>query len=416
MSWAECIFQLFFSIQGPAFFILPNGFKNVGYLLGVIGALGITVFYAYMMHIYLWCESELRRKKHIPEETNLSIYSLNDLVFTGSSTMTRVSRYMNTYLKYEIILSWSLSLSFAELFICQNVRLILRYFGYSMTNRMILITMFPLTTLMSLVPDLKVMSCIAYLSTIVIIVIMFEILYFILIDPSPLGSIHMIGDLTQLSTFLATVFFTINCTPLIFPLKQEMKKPSQFGSIFGSFNSAMFILIVLNICFSLFGYIKYGDATDVDLIQNLPQNLTITISNCLLTVAITACGAISFFVIFETIWCDELVTLVNDSRYLKLYEYMARISTNLLITVMAIVIPTLEIFINLISCFSYPYDTIFLPALLQCMIVWNNGKRDLHFAFIMIKNFALCLIGVAFSVTSFLTCLSEISSYYNFKV
>lgn len=268
ISWAECIFQIFFSIQGPAFFVLPAGFKDVGYLMGILGAFGVAIFYIYMVQLYLWCERELRRRHTIAEETPLSIYSMVDLVFETKSG--RLARIINAYLKYEIIVSWSFSLSFAQLFICQNIGVILKYFDYTTSNRIILFTMFPMTTLISWVPNLRVMSFIAYFSSLMMVLVMFEIIFFIIVDPSPISQVEVIGDMSQFSTFLATVFFTIVATPLVFPLKNEMKKPKQFGSFFGSFNSSMMILIVLNVFFSLFGYIKYGKETSDNILENLP--------------------------------------------------------------------------------------------------------------------------------------------------
>lgn len=270
ISWAECIFQLFFSIQGPAFFVLPGGFKDVGYLMGILGAFGVTIFYVYMMQLYLWCEKELRRRHNIVEETHLSIYTMVELVFMGTANQRRLARVINAYLKYEIILSWSFSLSFALLFICQNVRVILNYFQYTTSDRIILLIMFPMTTLISWVPNLKVMSFIAYFSSLMMVMVMFEIIFFIIIDPSPLSPVYAVGDMSKFSTFLGTVFFTIVATPLVFPLKNEMKKPKKFGNYYGSFNSAMIILVVLNVFFSLFGYIKYGEETSDNILENLP--------------------------------------------------------------------------------------------------------------------------------------------------
>ncbi|KAK7576699.1 hypothetical protein V9T40_012985 [Parthenolecanium corni] len=371
ISWAECIFQLFFSIQGPAFFVLPGGFKDVGYLMGILGAFGVAIFYIYMMQLYLWCEKELRRRHKIIEETHLSIYSMVELVFMNTAGQRRLAKVINAYLKYEIILSWSFSLSFAQLFICQNVGVILRYFNYKTSDRIILLSLFPMTTLISWVPNLKVMSSIAYFSSLMMVLVMFEIIFFIIVDPSPVSQVEVIGDMSKLSTFLATVFFTIVATPLVFPLKNEMKEPKKFGNLFGSFSSSMMILIILNVFFSLFGYIKYGQETSDNILENLPGNPIMMASNGLLTLAMIAGGAISFFVVFETVWNDELELLFCNSPNIKLYEYAARTLINLLITLVPLIIPTCEIFVNLISSFSYPFDSIVVPILLQAILLWR---------------------------------------------
>lgn len=396
LTWGECIFQIFSSIQGPTIFILPSGLKKAGYLPGIVSVFAAGVFYLHMMQIYLWCEKELRKRRDIAEETHLSIYSMVDLIFVDFGKITRISRYLIVYLKCEIILSWSVSLSFNGLFVCQNTRLILNYFGYTAKDGVLLLAMFPITTLVSFVPDLKVMSVIAYSSTLVLIVNMFAIFYFIGVDPAAPAPITMFGDPSELFIFLPTTLFTINCTPLMFHLKQEMRKPKQFGSLLGSLNVSIFVFIAVNLCFSMLAYMKYGNATQDNLTENLPRNLLTTLSNCLLTGAVVVCGAITFFVIFETVW-RHLAAVVADSRYSKLYEYVTRTFINLLITVMALIIPSLDLFILLISSFSYPYDSIFLPALLQSMLLWSDGKRSLRCLLVIVKNILLLVTSVAFS-------------------
>ncbi len=415
MSWAECIFQLFFSIQGPAFFVLPGGFKDVGYLFGIVGSFGISFFYLYMIQTYLWCERKVRKRRNMADHEFMSLYSLVEFVFVDTEQQKRIGYWLNVYLKYEIILSWSFSLSFALLFACSNIKLILGQYGYAVADRMILFTLFPLTTLLSWIPNLKVMSCIAYFCTLMFVVIMLEIIYYVMTDVTYVPKIQMIGDMSMLSTFLATVFFTIVSTPLVFPLKNEMKRPAEFGSACGSFNSAIVIVILLNVAFSLCGYIKYGSKTADNILENLPSSRLMIVSNCVLTAAMICCGAISFFVVFETIWEGSLKALCSKSRYVKLYEYAARTFINLFITIVPLAVPSLDVFINMISCFSYPFDSIFLPVILHTMLLWKDEKlNNMSIVFILALNSALVVVSIGFSIVTFVVCVREIINLYRF--
>lgn len=136
-------------------------------------------------------------------------------------------------------------------------------------------------------------------------------------------------------------------------------------------------------------------------------------SNGLLTVAMIAGGAISFFVVFETVWNGELELLFRNSPNIKLYEYAARTLINLLITLVPLFIPTIEIYVNLISSFSYPFDSIFVPILLQAILLWRSGKRNLGFVFVMVFHAFILIASVCFSIASFILFFEALVDYYS---
>lgn len=135
-------------------------------------------------------------------------------------------------------------------------------------------------------------------------------------------------------------------------------------------------------------------------------------SNGLLTLAMIAGGAISFFVVFETVWNDELELLFCNSPNIKLYEYAARTLINLLITLVPLIIPTCEIFVNLISSFSYPFDSIVVPILLQAILLWRGSKRNLGFVCVMLFHAFILIVSIGFSILSFVLCFTALVDYY----
>lgn len=136
-------------------------------------------------------------------------------------------------------------------------------------------------------------------------------------------------------------------------------------------------------------------------------------SNGLLTVAMIAGGAISFFVVFETVWNNELELLFRNSPNIKVYEYAARTFINLLITIVPLLIPSIEIYVNLISSFSYPFDSIFVPILLQAILLWRSGKRSSGFMSLMLFHALILIASLAFSIVSFVLCIKALIDYYS---
>lgn len=136
-------------------------------------------------------------------------------------------------------------------------------------------------------------------------------------------------------------------------------------------------------------------------------------SNGLLTLAMIAGGAISFFVVFETLWNGELELLFRNSTNIKLYEYAARTFINLLITLVPLLIPTCEIFVNLISSFSYPVDSIIIPILLQVILLWRSSKRNASFVLVLLLNAVILIASIGFSIVSFVLCVQALVEYYS---
>lgn len=55
------------------------------------------------------------------------------------------------------------------------------------------------------------------------------------------------------------------------PLKNEMKKPKNFGSFFGVLNASMIPISLLYTFIGFFGYLKFGENTKGSITLNLPE-------------------------------------------------------------------------------------------------------------------------------------------------
>lgn len=57
----------------------------------------------------------------------------------------------------------------------------------------------------------------------------------------------------------------------VMPLENEMKKPKNFGSVFGVLNIAMIPITLLYTFVGFFGYLKYGHEVQGALTLSLPE-------------------------------------------------------------------------------------------------------------------------------------------------
>lgn len=55
------------------------------------------------------------------------------------------------------------------------------------------------------------------------------------------------------------------------PLKNQMKTPEKFGSVFGVLNASMLPITLLYTFIGFFGYLKYGEDIKGSITLNLPN-------------------------------------------------------------------------------------------------------------------------------------------------
>lgn len=405
LSWTESFLQIFHSVQGQIFFVLPGGFKNVGYIPGIIAFLIIGFLNLYFIHLYLWCEKEVRKRDKVIKMINLS--SLVEHVFADFAGMPRLALYLRTYLKYEIIISWFIGLAYFMLIVCQNLALTLNYYGYFLSNKIIFLYMCIPTSIISLIPNLKAVVWSAHLSLIIIIVFILETLFYIFTDETPLPKVNSFGERSFLPTYFNIIISAVGFTPLIFPFQNETKNPEIFSSSLGSLNIATVFLLILNSAFSLLCYLRFGESTRENILNNLPRNQLVALTSAAMTITMICGGALAFYAVFQMLWCDTLDVYFKHSKNIRLYEYTAKIIVFAFIISVALFVPSLSILINFSSCFSWPYDIIFIPVAMETVIELKYDLTKWRKVFIVIKNVILTAFCIIFCVISFIISVYE---------
>lgn len=80
-----------------------------------------------------------------------------------------------------------------------------------------------------------------------------------------------IGELSTIPLFFGTAIYAFEGIALVLPLKNAMKKPSDFDRPLGVLNIGIGIVTVLFISFGFFGYLKWGENVAGSLTLNLPE-------------------------------------------------------------------------------------------------------------------------------------------------
>lgn len=401
----EFFVQIFVSVEGPNIFILPTLFKDVGCFVGIVASLIVGFVYANAMHSYVKCADVISRKKNTSKQ---SLYLLPQFVFEEIS-YPRVGHYLRIYLKYEIIVSGCFGLSLQWQCVMESLKLIFKYFDYTPTDNLVLLYLLIPMVLISWIPSFKYIAFLSYFVIVCIGLVTCVIVYYLLRYPRNHTNpeIFKAVDLPRVVTFMSSIFIIISFTPLLFPLKNEMKNGHTLSHFFGPLTSTVAVIIVLNCCISLLVYVQIGNNVSENLFDNLPQNEILLVTNCIFTLASILCVSPTLYVIIFTIWDNEMASYLSKFGNALMYEYVVKTCVGLFIILVVAAVPSFIALINLITCFSFPFDSIMLPAILESVVTWKNNEHDFQFKLLMMKNIAIGVFCLIISGTSLVNCIRD---------
>lgn len=82
----------------------------------------------------------------------------------------------------------------------------------------------------------------------------------------------MTTSLHQLPLFFGTAIYLFEGIGLVLPLKNAMRKPSNFSKRLGVLNVGMVFLTIMFIIFGVTGYWQFGEDVKSSLALNLPAD------------------------------------------------------------------------------------------------------------------------------------------------
>ena len=239
------------------------------------------------------------------------------------------------------------------------------------------------------------------------------IIYSVLDDiPNPRGlrAFEPIGDLPL---FFGGAIYVVEGIGVVLPLENKMKKPEQFKKVLNFGMSFVFLLCVL---FGFLGYNKYRDLIKPSISLNLPNTWYCSAAKIAFAVAMYVTYALQFLVPIRilTPWLFRTFPDVNST----LSEYLFRLMLVAVTFLAAILIPYLNLFIELIGSFASSSLALILPALI-CEFSMCSKKnvslfkkcvfRVLIFIMLVI-GFAGGLMGTLLSVKSIIKAFTAEAS------
>ncbi|XP_065202144.1 proton-coupled amino acid transporter-like protein pathetic [Planococcus citri] len=386
--------HFFKSIVGTGILALPYAFQSVGYAIAIPGTLLVGFIYTHILHTLMNVEYELCKILKTPQLTFAGV--LQHAFELGPKPLRKFAPAAKFFLYFNYVVNGSMYNACFLVMIAENLKNISSYYynvDYSMTT-ILSVVIIPLLVL-GLVRRLKFLVPLSAVTTAFNFINIFLILYLSWNPPNVTDQPKAFNDVYEFPPFFGIVLGALSSTGIVIPLKNDMKTPRKFASLFGVLNVTLVGVTILYMVFGFLGYSKYGSQIQPNILANLPadNNLTLLVL-VLYTLAICVSYTLFVYVAFDTIHSNIPLSEIKHRRII--IEYAVRLGLTILPYFIAIAVPNFKILVSIGGVISILIDVGVLPFVHMLLLSARktSPKQTLHTAMIFFKDLLLILIAL----------------------
>ncbi|KAL0124911.1 hypothetical protein PUN28_006637 [Cardiocondyla obscurior] len=395
-SYLETMMHLFKGNVGSGIFALGDAFKNAGLLLAPPLTIFLGIICVHAQHILIKCNEEVTQR--VGDGTNMSGFAETvEMCFsTGPIGFRKYSTIMRKLVNVFLCITQLGFCSVYFVFISTNMKQVLDAHGIKMdVGEHMAVILVPII-LSTWIRNLKYLVPVSSIANFLIIAGYVSTIYIMSSDLPPIRERRYVADWNNLPLFFGTVIYSFEGITLVLPLKNEMRKPSNFNKTLGVLNVGMVIVGTMFVAMGFLSYLKYGDTIEGSVTLNLESNQILP--QCIkvaISLSILLTYALQFYVPIAIMW-PAIVNRFGPFRWPVLMEIIFRSAMCLTTFVLAEAIPQLGLFISLVGAVSSTALALVFPPIIEMIVYWHN--TNLGF-FTIAKDVMIVLIGVLGFVT-----------------
>lgn len=192
------------------------------------------------------------------------------------------------------------------------------------------------------------------------------------------------------------------------PLENSMKTPKHFIGLCGVLNQGMGGVTLVYIALGFLGYVKYGDDALGSITLNLPiEDYAAQLVKILIAAAVFCTFGLQFFVCIEIGW-DHLKE--KFTKRPTMVNYMMRTVMVTASVLLAIAVPTIGPFVNLLGAFCFSILGLLAPVFIEMVTYWEDGFGKYNW--LVWKNLLVSAFGVFALVFGSKDAIIEIMTLY----
>lgn len=390
-SYIETMMHLFKGNVGSGIFALGDAFKHAGLLLAPPLTIFLGVICVHAQHILVQCNEEVRRRIGDPNIQPGFAGTVELCFATGPLALRKFSVFMRKMVNLFLCVTQLGFCCVYFVFISTNMKQVLDAHNLKMNvHQHMAVVLIPIL-LSTWIRNLKYLVPVSSVANFLVIAGYIATMYIMSDNVPSISERRYVADWHQLPLFFGTVIYSFEGITLVLPLKNEMKKPSNFNKTFGVLNVGMVIVGAMFVAIGFLSYLKYGDAVQGSVTLNLessevlPQCIKLAIS---LSILLTY--ALQFYVPVAIIW-PAIVEQFGPFKWPALAEIVFRSALCLLTFILAEAIPQLGLFISLVGAVSSTALALLFPPIIEIVVCLQNARLS---PFMIIKDIVIILIGL----------------------
>lgn len=159
------------------------------------------------------------------------------------------------------------------LFVALNLQEVVTRYYKTYDIRIYLILLLGPMILLNLVKNLKYLTPVSLLATVLTVGGLSITFHYLLQDLPRTNTVEGFSSWAKLPLFFGTAIYAFEGIGIVLPLENNMKTPGALVGTFGVLNTGMVIVACLYTAMGFFGYLKYGDKVSGSITLDLPDTL-----------------------------------------------------------------------------------------------------------------------------------------------
>lgn len=458
-SCEETLMHMLKANIGPGVLAIPFAFKNAGIVVGTIGLIVMSIVCLHCIHILL------NGYKHVMKTQNYNNQNGNANAMTGYDEVvylmmkekcppgSKIPKYTRLMISIFLVIGQLGFCCVYFVFIPTNIEQVIQHYhpNTGMTLEILMTMTLPLMILYCMIRDLKYLAPFSTFANIIVLGSLAIILYDLFIDGElkPYNELELVSPVVNWPTFFSTAVYAFEGIGCVLPVYHGMEDKEFFTPINGVLNTAMILVTIMYYAVGFFGYLKYGVDSAASVTLNLPvENVLFQAVKVCFAIAVFIGYNLQFLVGADILWgyllkASTYVQTLNETKHLNIpnenddeigilnkkkmhngffKQFQNKVLTNKLFLIensfrmgiifltfgLAIVVPRIDLFINLIGAIASSTLAIIVPVVLDILVFWPMENYSIKK---LIKNILMLVFGIYIFIAGTYTSLHDIYEY-----
>lgn len=388
---------------GTGILAMPDAFKNAGLVLGVFGTLIMGAICTHCMHMLVQCAHELCIRSQKPALSFSEV--VEDSFASGPVFLRPYAKTMKNIVNVFLVITQLGFCCVYFLFVATNIQDLLTILQIHLTVHTYLALLFPAIVALAMVKNLKYLTPVSLIASIMTAWGLVITFYYILQDLPPTNSVEAFASWHQLPLYFGTAIYAFEGIGVVLPLENNMKTPEDFGGWTGVLTTSMVIVAALYTGIGFFGYLKYGNRVLGSITLNLPNTFLAHSVRAVMAASIFLSYGLQFYVPMSIVW-PYVRSKLSSEKALKHGEAVTRFVLISITFLAAALIPNLSGIISLVGAFSSSGLALIFPPVIEIMTFWPDqlGKHN----WVLWKDILIILFGLTGFVFGTITSVKNL--------